>query len=220
MKPFLIRGLGIVLKPLSRVSLFELLLSLFRIRKQDISGLTELWVILNLLLSLFLLKLVSSSSGFTYGLLAMIYGCVRLFEIVVFQFYTQIYGGYRGKKPSLYYTVESYRRSIVLAGLLYLEVIIWFAAFYRLNGGSFGSSKLHLDSFFVALYYSIVTMTTIGYGDISPIQTPGLILVSTQALIGIFMTILVLSRIISYIPKPWTEDEAEKNEKAHREDEV
>ena len=209
-----------MLKPLARVSLFEFLLAIFRIQRQNVPGLTELWVLLNVSLSLLLLGLTSTSLGFIYQLLVSIYGGVRVFEIVVFQFYTQIYGGYRGEKPSLYYTLNSYRRSIVLAGLLYIEAIVWFAVFYRLNSNSFEASKLSLDSFFVALYYSIVTMTTIGYGDISPNQTLGLILVSAQGLIGIFMTILVLSRVITYIPKPLTEDDAEKNGREHRADEA
>ena len=51
---------------------------------------------------------------------------------------------------------------------------------------------------------------TIRYGDISPQADLGFMLVSTQALVGWFITILVLACVISYIPRPETEDPAEK----------
>jgi hypothetical protein len=210
MKPFLIRGVGLILRPLSSFSLFEFLLSIFKVRGQDVPGLTELWVLSNIFASILLLKIMSASSSPASKWLVSVYAAFRLLEVVTFQFYTQIYGGYRGAKPTLRYTINSYRRSIVLALLLYVESIIWFAVLYRLGSANFNASHLRLDSFLVALYYSVVTMTTVGYGDISPKGTMGVLIVTTQALVGLFMTILVLARIISYIPKPETEDEAEK----------
>ncbi len=53
-----------------------------------------------------------------------------------------------------------------------------------------------LDNFSTAVYYSFVTITTLGYGDISPALPLARFLVSMEAIIGVFyMAVLVASLI-------------------------
>ncbi len=52
------------------------------------------------------------------------------------------------------------------------------------------------ENFSVISYYSFVTLTTLGYGDISPVAPVARFLVSMQAVVGVFyMAILVASLI-------------------------
>ena len=53
-----------------------------------------------------------------------------------------------------------------------------------------------LDNFATAVYFSFVTITTLGYGDISPVTPLARFLVFMEAIVGVFyMAILVASLI-------------------------
>lgn len=49
----------------------------------------------------------------------------------------------------------------------------------------------------VAVYYSVVTMTTTGFGEITPNWWPAYGLVTMQILLGFLMTVLIISRVMS-----------------------
>jgi len=139
------------------------------------------------------------------------YAVIRVTEILVFQFNSQVYGGYPGKEhPRLHYTVVSYRRSILLAGLLYLESALWFATLYRRCPGAFTCTNVPLSAPLKALYFSVVTITTLGYGDVAASTNTGFLLVMAEALSGLFMTLGILARVVSYLPRPETLDPIEK----------
>ena len=139
------------------------------------------------------------------------YAAFRLTEVIVFQFNSQLYGGYPGKqRPRLHYTVLSYRRSIFLAGLLYLETAFWFAVLYRRFAESFTCANVPLSVPLKALYFSVVTITTLGYGDVAASGGLGFVLVIGEALSGLFMTLGILARVVSYLPRPETLDEIDK----------
>lgn len=87
-----------------------------------------------------------------------------------------------GFSLSLIFT-KSWRSYMVLAVWGFLINII-FATIYWLNSYSF----INLDSNFLsAFYYSIVTFTTLGYGEITPITNVARLLVITEVCIGFVM---------------------------------
>lgn len=54
-----------------------------------------------------------------------------------------------------------------------------------------------------ALYYSFVTMTTLGYGDIAPATSPARMLAAFQAVIGqLYLTVLVARLVGMHISQP------------------
>lgn len=129
----------------------------------------------------------------------------RIFDIVICQL-NILFG------PPNWGRVKSYRRNIALLLFNYLEILFCFALFYH-----FFSSSFHFDgyfssvnSFWASSYFSLVTMSTLGYGDITPKDALGTSLICIQVLIGIFMGIWIFSRIISFLPKPKTDDPKEK----------
>ncbi len=61
-----------------------------------------------------------------------------------------------------------------------------------------------VDSLSGSFYYSIVTMSSLGYGDIMPITTEGRILTAFQILISFFMVIVIFGSLIRLLLKPKT----------------
>jgi hypothetical protein len=91
----------------------------------------------------------------------------------------------------------------------YIEILAWFSLFYHHWASWFDDRLLILTRPIGALYFSLVTMSTLGYGEVIPLNSKARGLVVIQTLIGIFLLVLIISRIISYLPKPKT---LEKNE--------
>lgn len=211
MKPFLVESVGFILRTLNRLSPLEYLLLAAKGRtKQTIGALTELWVVSNFLVALLLLVVLPASPQTVLRWAVIGYSAIRILEIVSFQAFTQLYGGYRNKSPRLHYLLLSYRRSIFLAVLLYLEITAWFATLYRLNSTAFSVTGVSLTDSAKALYFSTITMTTVGYGDVHAECGPAFLLVTCQALIAVFMTLLIFARIVSYLPRPSTADPLEQ----------
>lgn len=91
--------------------------------------------------------------------------------------------------------------SELLYGLcsLYLNFVLVFAFAYNLIEQiwphSFsGNSPLHLDSF---VYLSMITLTTIGYGDIAPIHPLARLLAGSEAIMGALFIALAVARGLS-----------------------
>jgi hypothetical protein len=223
-KPFLVDNLERLFRWLNgRFSLFEPLLKWIRQRqscddeKLRTAATIELWVMFNGFLSVMFLVVISAllqqdspkQTSFVPMLFVAAYPLLRIQEILVYQFWTQVLGGYPGKvQPRVEYNVVGTRRSIVLAGLLYVEVVLWFAGIYRVLPAGFSKPEI-LVTLPGALYYSAVTMTTTGYGEITPILALTQLLVCFQIATGFFMTVLIIARVVSYLPKPHSLDPAE-----------
>lgn len=84
---------------------------------------------------------------------------------------------------------RSYKRSMLLLFFNYLEIAFVYAVFYSCD------NYLNKPFFhwFDAIYFSIVTSSSIGYGDYYPITTVGKFLVTTQALLFLFFIVLFLN---------------------------
>lgn len=84
---------------------------------------------------------------------------------------------------------RSYRRSMLLLFLNYMEVVFAFAVLYTC--GNYLNQPF--DTSFDAIYFSIITSSSIGYGDFHPVTTYGKMLVSLQALLFLFFVVLFLN---------------------------
>jgi hypothetical protein len=95
--------------------------------------------------------------------------------------------------------LRSLGRSLILILINYLEIIVGFGILY-LNTGSIEIStrpgKL-LGSPIEALYYSTVTITTLGYGDFTPSNDTGRILVMLELLLGFIFVALVIGLLLT-----------------------
>ena len=84
---------------------------------------------------------------------------------------------------------RSYRRNILMLFFNYLEIAFSFAVVY---GGLhlLGNQVLSIVDY---VYFSVVTSTTIGYGDLHPVTAAGKMLVCTQAVIMVAFIVLFLN---------------------------
>jgi len=84
---------------------------------------------------------------------------------------------------------RSYKRSMLLLFFNYLEIVFAYAVLYS-NGNYLNKPFSH---WFDAVYFSIITSSSIGYGDYYPVTVLGKVLVSTQALLFLFFVVLFLN---------------------------
>ena len=84
---------------------------------------------------------------------------------------------------------RSYKRSMLLLFFNYLEIVFAYAVLYS-TGNHLNQP---LDRWTDAVYFSIITSSSIGYGDFHPATTYGKFLVSTQALLFLFFVVLFLN---------------------------
>jgi hypothetical protein len=97
-------------------------------------------------------------------------------------------------KPS--WGLRSVNRAIILALINYLELTIGFAIIYAWSGAI--SSHTHtLTGALEALYFSCITVTTLGYGDFSPSNSFGQLLVIIETMMGIVLLVLVIGALVS-----------------------
>lgn len=76
-------------------------------------------------------------------------------------------------------------------GLLFFVTIVVFGGLYFVKASSFDG----IGNFWEALYFSIVTITTLGFGDVVPSDGTGRLLVCLEAIIGIIIVGLFLNAI-------------------------
>jgi hypothetical protein len=84
---------------------------------------------------------------------------------------------------------RSYKRSMLLLFFNYLEIVGAFAVFY--SSGDFLNKPL--NAWFDAIYFSIITSSSIGYGDFYPVTVIGKFLVCIQALLFLSFVVLFLN---------------------------
>ena len=70
--------------------------------------------------------------------------------------------------------------------------------------GSFNSS---FDTLFDFFYFSFVTLTTLGFGDIAPIRPLSRALVTTEALLGQIYLVVLVARLVSLRSTPPSESQ-------------
>jgi hypothetical protein len=84
---------------------------------------------------------------------------------------------------------RSYKRSMLLLFLNYLEIVFAFAVLYTL-GDNMNKPFTH---WFDAVYISIISANSVGYGDFYPITTFAKVLVSIQAMFFLSFVVLFLN---------------------------
>lgn len=97
-------------------------------------------------------------------------------------------------------------------GILYLSLIPIYATIYYFFPSIIGSERSYLE----CLYFSTVTITTLGYGDIIPLDEVGQIVTASEALLGVVAIGLFLNAIASARSDTVRKEEAERDAKSYR----
>ena len=94
------------------------------------------------------------------------------------------------------------RNSILGAICIYFLIGLWFTFAYMIVEYFFPNSFRGLDSEFwqqdlgAFSFYSMVTLTTLGYGDITPLAPMARFLAYMQAVVGVFYTTVLVASLI------------------------
>jgi hypothetical protein len=91
---------------------------------------------------------------------------------------------------TVYGSIAVYLQMGVAFSLLYVEL-------FRLDPAAYPSVSAGTLGTFI--YYSFVTLTTVGYGDITPVTETGRTLAIFEALIGQIFLVIVVARIVSLL---------------------
>ena len=91
-------------------------------------------------------------------------------------------------------------RAVLVAGINYVFFLVAFAFIYTriaLNGQEFSGPCLNDPC--TALYFSAITMATIGYGEIHPVTGLSRGIVAVQGLIGLFLIVVVVQTYMTVL---------------------
>lgn len=102
-------------------------------------------------------------------------------------------------------------------GLWYLVAIFVFAVIYWLMPQSSWDNSHIISSYWDALYYSIVTITTLGFGDITPQCCFAKVTTSAEVLIGIVLIGLFLNEISVKQAEKVNHDSKKRQEEEYKE---
>ena len=99
---------------------------------------------------------------------------IRVFKVARYSHSFEIIGN----------VIKNSKRSLIAVGSLAAGYIVVAALLiYNIEPGSF-------DTFFDALYWATVSLTTVGYGDIYPVSTVGRIITMISSFLGIAIVAL------------------------------
>ena len=158
------------------------------------------WVMGHLVLSAVLLA-ASFKAGFQWWEAVLAgYGGLRILEILVQQINGLLFDEYRAAKRGERYVV-GYRRALILVINSYIEVMFWFALFYRNAVSAFEPKTILLDNYVESFQLSYKTMTTWGYSPFTPSEPIGYTLVFLQSVVGLLLLLMVLVGFLALIAR-------------------
>lgn len=124
------------------------------------------------LLPIYIIALIPSISNH-YALIFRIMRVMRILRVLKFMRYMD------SVKDLWQALVASYRNLMVFFFIIGIIIILFAGIMYVIEGPAYGFTNLP-----VALYWSVVTVTTVGYGDITPHTATGRAITSILILIG------------------------------------
>lgn len=164
----------------------------------------ELWVLGHLVLSvIFVLGIqypLFRVSHF-WHIVMCAYAGIRVFEIVAVNALVLLDIESSRRAPDKPAALGGYRRLLLLVAHNYVEVALWFAFVYAEFSGHFNTTGCNVGESLCAVYFSAITMATVGYGDVAPTDGVGRALVVAQVSVGIFLTVVILARVIANLPQ-------------------
>ncbi len=193
--------------------LFNILQKSLKIKEDEqLYALIDVWVHLHLFLAVILWAAFSIVDLVLWLIwFFIIYGFLRISYVVFYSINVIFFDQFRRDSSPRFYMVKSYRRILICLVINYTEILLWFAIFYRFFKNCFYMPNVCLNTLWGSLYFSIITMTTLGYGDIKPINNWGAFLCGLQTLIGVFWAVVMFARFITVFPKVKSRDPDERD---------
>src|SRR5882724_2686423 len=93
----------------------------------------------------------------------------------------------------------------LMLGLLW-TVAYWLVAQVTPNAFAFNSGPEETMAGFNAFYFSFITLSTVGYGDITPVSRIARWLAATEAMTGLLYVTVLIARLVSLYSTPKSHD--------------
>lgn len=177
-------------------------------------GNSDKWVLGNFASSI-LLWLITPYVGWV-GYLFVACAIWRICESVLAPTQGALFGREQARKDNSTQEILAPERNAVYALMTYAGLSFWFAILYMKFDYLFNSQYVKLSSSLGSWYFSVVTMSTLGYGEIVPKVSWGGLIVVFQTVTSIFFALIILGSFISWMKPPEISGE-HKIDKTHSE---
>lgn len=146
---------------------------------------------------------LSTKNGVTAGIVVG-WAIFRIADIWTFFVYNSLIKGAVRKTENYW----SFPRNITLAFVAYAETALLFGLLYHQPQAELLLLCFNSDiqSLAQAAYFSVVTITTLGYGDITPTNTRSYIIISIELMVGMSLLLLALTRFMSLLRQNANQD--------------
>ncbi|MEM6274532.1 MAG: ion channel [Myxococcota bacterium] len=150
-----------------------------------------------------LLKPTASSAG----MLVFFYAAnASFFVYVIFFLFRYLFSTPRVTTNMLLASLSIYLALAIIWGMLYGLLDVFYPGSFKL-----GPHEYSVPNINDLLYFSVVTLTTLGYGDISPLSPQAKTIAATEAFVGqIYLTVLVARLVGLHIAESSADREATK----------
>lgn len=142
---------------------------------QDLS--MDIYILAKVFFPLLILIYGWQDNGFLVGI--MVYTLLE----TVFYIPTLIFASDMLSRP------RSYKRSMLMLFFNYIEIVFSFGVLYSCGN----NLNRPFETWFDPIYFSMITLSSIGYGDYMPVTTYAKVLVSIQALFYLSFVVLFLN---------------------------
>lgn len=166
----------------------------------------DIWVLSNFFSAFFSIFLIKYLRIQMLDFILVIYGFLRVFEVIIYQINVLLFDEYRARKKGKVYKLRGYRRMIINLFTNFGEIIFWFASSYAFFSGALFNSDMTIVEL---IFNSFCIMTTFGLPNLKINTEIGLYILWFQSISGLLMTLLSISRFIGLMPKVETMDEFE-----------
>ena len=207
---WIVRFWARVFEILGKISLVTLLRKIPLIRRH-MGSFIEGYVLFNTALSILVLAVGSYRSDQSSNMVLLafaLYGAYRIAEMTIYQVNVLLFDEYRAKRLDLPYAVIGFRRIVILLVHNYFEVVCWFGVIYV---WLYRAGRLVLlnpaPTFFEMLRESMLLMFSFNAYRYQPSDDLAVAAFSFQALVGLFMTLMVFARFLALLPSPKSMDE-------------
>lgn len=129
------------------------------------------------------------------GWVAVALGNLRILQIVSLNLNTLVFDFSPLSESTT--ALKKARWHFVALGFSFLDTILIFGFMYQFFDYRWQILNQHFSRFFEYFYYSVLTISTIGYGEIHPVEPLGRFLVMYQAMLGVFFLVFFVSGALS-----------------------
>ena len=201
-KAFIVDFYARIFGALRWISLFSLLRLIPWTRNPKRAWLiVEVWVIGHTALAIAasIVSYMDISRPLSLGL--VIYGALRVFEIVIYQINVLFFDQYRAIKARGNYCIRGYIRMVVILLHNYAEIAFWFiSGLFVLRQCRYLQAEM--GSYLSAVRAGFLSMVSFSFEDVTPLCGVSSLVLLLHSVIGIFMTVLLLGRFLGLMPNP------------------